>query len=299
MAKRDYYEILGVQKNSDSEEIKKAYRKVAMKYHPDKNPGDKAAEEKFKEASEAYAVLSDGEKRKRYDQFGHAGVEQGPGGFGAGGFDFESFAGGSFNDIFGDIFGDLFGGSGGGGRRRGGTRRRRGHDIQTDLEITLEEAFSGAEKVVSYATHDTCTTCTGSGVEKGKSKTNCPQCNGAGEIRFQQGFFSMSQACPRCEGSGQINPHPCKSCSGTGLERKKKQKKVNIPAGIDHGQKLKLTGEGDTAGPGSVPGDLYLQIRLKQHEFFRREENDLICEVPISISQAILGETIQVPTISG
>lgn len=280
MSKRDYYEILGVQKNASKDEIKKAYRKLAMKFHPDRNPDDASAEAKFKEASEAAEILLDETKRQRYDQFGHAGVE-GQSGFGAGGFG----AGGDFGDlgdIFGDLFGDMFGG-GGGGRRRGGgsrSRARRGEDLQMPIDITFEEAAFGVEKEI-YVTRNI--------VKEGTTPKTCTTCNGHGEIRRQQGFFTIAQPCPHCQGTGEI------------AERTKKRVKlsVKVPAGIDHGQRLKLSREGDVGAHGGPNGDLYVQVHIALHAFFVRDQFDVHCEVPITFSQAALGTEVEVPTLSG
>ncbi len=275
MSKRDYYEILGVQKGASKEEIKKAYRKLAMKYHPDRNPSPEG-EAKFKEASEAAEVLLNEEKRSRYDQFGHAGVD-GQGGFG-GGFG----AGGDFGDlgdIFGDLFGDMFGG---GGRRRGpgGRRARRGDDMQVGVEVTFEEAAFGCEKEVSIVKNV---------IKEGTTPQTCDMCQGHGEVRRQQGFFTISQTCPKCGGSGEIAQRV----------KKKSTLSVKIPAGIDTGQRLKLHGEGDVGGQGGPNGDLYVQVRIKVHEFFERDGFDVFCRVPITFSQAALGAEVEVPTLNG
>ncbi len=280
MSKRDYYEVLGVQKNASKDEIKKAYRKLAMKYHPDRNPDDAEAEAKFKEASEAAEILLDENKRSRYDQFGHAGVDGQAGGFGGGGFG----AGGDFGDlgdIFGDLFGDMFGGGGARGRRQGGrSRARRGEDLQLSLEVTFEEAAFGCEQDVSIVRNT---------IKEGTKPQTCTTCNGHGEIRRQQGFFTIAQPCPYCQGTGEI------------AERTKKKVKlsVKVPAGIDHGQRLKLSQEGDIGSNGGPNGDLYVQIRIKEHEFFERDGFDVYCDVPITFSQAALGAEVEVPTLSG
>lgn len=275
--KRDFYEILGVQKNATKDEIKKAYRKVAMKYHPDRNPDNPEAEAKFKEASEAAEILLDETKRSRYDQFGHAGVD-GQSGFGAGGFQGDF---GDLGDIFGDLFGDIFGGGARGGRRGGGrSRARRGENLQMTLDITFEEAAFGCEKEVSVVRNI---------VKEGTTPQVCTTCNGHGEIRRQQGFFTIAQPCPYCHGTGEV------------AERVKKKVKlsVTVPAGIDHGQRLKLSQEGDVGSHGGPNGDLYVQIRIEDHEFFIRDEFDVHCEVPITFSQAALGAMVGVPTLSG
>ena len=301
--KRDYYEILGLERSATPEEIKKAYRKLAVQFHPDKNPGDQKAEEKFKELSEAYEVLSDGQKRQMYDQFGHAaGAGQAGGGFGPGGFDFQGFGGASsMNDIFGDIFGDLFGGQAGGGRARGGRRRtgRPGGDLRTTVDITFEEAAFGAEKVITIPKSVACDTCTGSGAKPGTQPETCSQCGGRGEMSFQQGFFAITRPCSRCNGMGQTIPSPCGSCNGTGQTKKRSQIAVKIPAGVDTGQRLKLSGEGEAGEQGGAPGDLYVVINILPHDFFTRDEFDVICEVPITFIQAALGAEIEVPTLEG
>ena len=300
--KRDYYEVLGLGRDSSTEDIKKAYRRLAVQHHPDKNPGDKAAEEKFKELSEAYEILSDSKKRQMYDQFGHAaaGAGGGPGGFdfGAGGFG----GAGSVNDIFGDIFGDLFGGAGMGGTQRGRGRRRTGRpgaDLRTTVDITFEEAAFGTEKVISVMKPVLCETCEGSGAKPGTQAETCSQCGGRGEVAYQQGFFAISRPCPRCNGSGQIIPTPCDTCRGSGQVKKRAQIAVKIPAGIDTGQRLKLTGEGEAGERGGMPGDLYVVINILAHDFFTRDEFDVICDVPLTFTQAALGDEIEVPTLDG
>ncbi|MCM2324077.1 MAG: molecular chaperone DnaJ [Oligoflexia bacterium] len=300
MAKRDYYEVLGLARGASTEEIKKAYRKLAVQHHPDKNPGDKRAEESFKELSEAYEVLSDSQKRQMYDQFGHAAGAGGPGGMG--GFDFNQagFGGASINDIFGDIFGDLFGAAGPqgrrGGRRRGG---RPGADLRTTVDITFEEAAFGTEKVITIPKNVRCDTCEGSGSRPGTHPETCAQCGGHGEVSFQQGFFAITRPCPRCNGAGQTIPHPCGSCAGSGHVKKRMQLAVKIPAGVDTGQRLKLTGEGEAGDRGGMPGDLYVQINILPHEFFTREDFDVVCDVPITFTQAALGADLEVPTLEG
>lgn len=295
--KRDYYEILGVSKSASKEEIKKAYRKLAMQFHPDRNPDNKEAEARFKEASEAAEVLLDDQKKARYDQFGHAGMGQGagPGGFGGG------FSGdfGDLGDIFGDIFGEMMGGRGG---RRGGGRRSRaqmGEDLQTDMEVTFEEAAFGVEKEISIHKAVVCGDCHGTGAKKGSSPTTCDMCHGHGEVRRQQGFFTIAQTCPKCQGTGQMVKDPCGTCHGQGRSRRKETLSVKVPAGIDEGQRLKLSGQGDGGLHGGPAGDLYVQINLKDHDFFTRDGFDVICEVPISFSQAALGAEIEVPTLGG
>ncbi|MBT3983538.1 MAG: molecular chaperone DnaJ [Bacteriovoracaceae bacterium] len=292
--KKDFYDVLGVDRGADKASIKKTYRKLAMKFHPDRNPDDKDAESKLKEINEAASILLDDEKRKQYDQFGHAGLngQGGFGGFGAGGFQ-----GGDFGDIFGEIFGDFFGG-GGDSRRRGGrgSRAFNGDDLQTNLRVTFEEAAFGVEKSVALSRLVSCETCSGKG---GTGHSSCEYCNGYGEVRRQQGFFSISQTCPKCRGAGQVIKDPCRKCHGEGRAKKKVDLSIKVPAGIDHGQRLKLSGEGDRGLHGGYPGDLYVSIHLEEHEFFEREEFDVHCIVPISFSQAALGSEIEVPTLTG
>lgn len=298
-AKRDYYEILGVTKTSTKDEIKKAYRKLAMQYHPDKNPGNAEAEAKFKEASEAAEVLLDENKKARYDQFGHAGMNGaggGPGGFGGGGFQGDF---GDFGDIFGDIFGDMLGGRGG---RRGGGRRstgRPGDDLQMGIDLEFTEAAFGVEKTISVTKNVKCDTCDGSGAKPGSSPTTCDYCHGHGEVRRQQGFFTVSSTCPKCHGSGQMIKDPCGKCHGQGKFKKKVDLQVKVPAGIDQGQRLKLSNEGDAGSNGGPNGDLYVVINILPHKIFERDEFDVHCTVPISFSQAALGTEIEVPTLSG
>ncbi len=300
-AKRDYYEILGVAKGASAEELKKAYRKLAIQFHPDKNPGDKAAEEKFKELSEAYEVLTDPKKKQMYDQFGHAGM----GGAGMGG-GFEGFGGAggaSMNDIFGDIFGDLFGAGMGGARAGGGARRRSGgragSDLRTQVDITFEEAAFGAEKVLTVPRAVQCETCTGTGCKAGTKPENCGQCQGRGEVTFQQGFFAISRPCPKCNGAGQTIPNPCGTCRGSGQTQKRSQIAVKIPGGVDTGQHLKLTGEGEAGERGGPPGDLYVVINVLEHDFFTREDADVFCDVPVTFFQAAAGTELEVPTLEG
>lgn len=296
--KRDYYEILGITKGTSKEDIKKAYRKLAMQYHPDRNPDNPSAEAKFKEASEAAEVLLDDQKRARYDQFGHAGMGQGAGGFGgAGGFNGDF---GDLGDIFGDIFGEMMGGrgrrGGGGGRR---SRARMGEDLQAEMEISFEEAAFGVEKELHIQKAVTCGDCEGTGAKKGSTPTTCDMCHGHGEVRRQQGFFTIAQTCPKCQGSGQMVKEPCPTCHGQGRSRKRETLSVKVPAGIDEGQRLKLSGQGDGGAFGGPAGDLYVLIHIKEHELFKREEFDVVCDVPISFSQAALGAEIEVPTLSG
>lgn len=299
-SKRDYYEVLGVSRTANAEELKKAYRKLAIQFHPDKNPGNKEAEEKFKELSEAYEILTDPKRRQMYDQFGHAGLGGGPGGGTGGGF--EGFAGaGGFNDIFGDIFGDLFGAAAGGGGRGGRGRRRNmgrpGADLKTTVDITFEEAAFGAEKLIHISRQVGCQTCSGVGAKPGTQPETCKQCQGAGEVMMQQGFFAISRTCPACGGKGMKIPHPCVECHGAGTVRKKSQISVKIPPGVDTGQRLKLSGEGEVGENSGPAGDLYVVINILPHEFFQREEFDIICDVPITFTQATLGAEIDVPTL--
>jgi len=291
--KRDYYEVLDVHKNASETEIKKAFRKQAIQYHPDKNPGDKAAEEKFKELSEAYEVLSDAQKRAQYDQFGHAGVS-GAGGFsgGFGGFG----AGTPFGDIFGDIFSDIFGGGGG---SRGRSQGRRGDDLLYNLEITFEEAAFGVEKKIDVPFAKKCSACNGSGAKPGSEAKVCPTCRGAGQVRYQQGFFSVSKTCSHCNGEGKIVTDPCPDCRGKGTVKDTKTLSIKVPAGVETGSRLKSTGDGGQGVKGGPNGDLYVAINVKEHPIFQREDNDVICEFPISFIQAALGCEIEVPTLDG
>ena len=293
-AKRDYYEVLEVGKTASADEIKKAYRKKAVQYHPDKNPGDKASEEKFKEATEAYSVLSDGEQRAKYDQFGHAAFQ---GGGGGGGFSGD-FSG--FEDIFGDIFSSFFGGGfGGGGQGRRRSTGKPGRDLKYDLEVTFEEAAFGCEKQISINRRAACEGCSGSGAEVGSSAEKCPTCAGHGQVRMQQGFFTISQPCRSCSGSGQVIKNPCKKCSGSGYQSERKQLSVKVPAGIDAGQRLKLRSEGEAGVQGGSNGDLYVQIDIKSHPVFSREESEVFCQVEIPYTVAVLGDEIEVPTLEG
>ncbi|MCX7919989.1 MAG: molecular chaperone DnaJ [bacterium] len=296
--KRDYYEILGVSRDASLDEIKKAYRKLAMQFHPDRNPNNKEAEEKFKEASEAYEVLSDPEKRQRYDAYGHEGVRST---FSPGGFTWQDFH--HFSDIS-DIFGDLedFFGLGNifGGRSRR-TRRtiRRGADIQYELEITLEEAATGVEKKIDVPRHETCLDCRGTGAKQGTSPQSCPSCHGSGQQRYTQGFFTFAQTCTRCRGHGTVITDPCPQCRGTGLVEHIRSLSVKVHPGVDTGVRLRIRGEGESAPGGGQPGDLYVLINVKPHPIFERHENDLVCEVPITFTQAVLGAEIEVPTLDG
>lgn len=287
MSKRDYYEVLGVARNAGDDELKKAYRRCAMKHHPDRNPGDAAAEAAFKECKEAYEVLSDGGRRRMYDQHGHAAFEHGMGGGGPG------FGQADMGDIFGDIFGNIFGGGMGGGRGP-----RRGADIGYVMELSLEEAVGGIEKTIEVPTLDACDSCDGSGSADGRLET-CSTCQGRGQVRFQRGIFSMQQACPHCGGRGQTIANPCGDCHGQGRIEDTKTLQVKIPPGVDNGDRIRLAGEGEAGPAGSPSGDLYVDVRVREHEIFKREGDDLHCEVPIRISQAALGDTIRVPTLDG
>ncbi|MDM0003810.1 molecular chaperone DnaJ [Variovorax sp. J22G73] len=294
--KRDYYETLGVPKNASEEEIKKAYRKLAMKHHPDRNHGDtsKDAEAKFKEVKEAYEMLSDGQKRAAYDQYGHAGVDPNMrGGPGAEGF-------GGFAEAFGDIFGDVFGGGGGrGGRTSSGRQVFRGSDLSYAMEITLEEAAEGKTTEIRIPTWDECDTCHGSGAKPGTKPITCTTCHGAGAVQMRQGFFSVQQTCPTCHGSGKIIPEPCTVCHGQGKIKRNKTLEVKIRAGIDDGQRMRVTGSGEPGVNGGPPGDLYIEIRLKKHDIFERDGDNLHCVVPVSMTTAALGGEINVPTLKG
>lgn len=290
MSKRDYYEILGVARNAPDAEIKKAYRRLAMKHHPDRNPDDIAAEGSFKEAKEAYEVLTDPQKRSAYDHFGHAGVDPSM----AGGGGFQGNAGG-FADIFGDVFGDIFGG----GRRAGGRQVFRGADLRYNLELELEDAVRGTEVHIRVPKLERCEPCEGSGAKPGTSATSCPTCGGHGQVRMQQGFFSIQQTCPNCRGAGKIVTNPCPECQGQGRVRQAKTLLVKVPAGVDEGDQIRLSGEGEAGENGGPPGDLYVQIRLKPHAIFKREEDDLYCEMPISFATAALGGEVEIPTLDG
>jgi len=287
MAKRDYYEVLGVDRNADDAEIKKAYRRLAMKFHPDRNAGDGEAEEKFKEVKEAFEILSDRQKRSAYDQFGHAAVDSSAGGFGGAGSS-------GFGDIFDSVFGDIFGGGG-----RGGTRAYRGADLRYDLEMTLEEAVAGTEIKIRVPTLVGCETCDGKGSRSGRAPDTCSTCGGAGQVRMQQGFFSVQQTCPRCRGSGKMVADPCATCSGSGKTRGNKTISVKVPAGVDNGDRIRLSGEGEPGQNGGPPGDLYVNVVVKPHAIFSREESDLRCEVPIDFVTAALGGELDVPTLEG
>lgn len=287
MSKRDYYEILEVSRTATDQEIKSSYRKLALKFHPDRNQGDKTAEEKFKEAAEAYAILSDGDKRARYDRFGHAGVG------GAQGFDPSQFSG--FEDIFGGL-GDIFGFGGGGGRRAG---PQRGADLRYDLEIRFEQSAKGVETTIQIPRHESCETCKGNGAAPGSSPTACPQCRGTGQLRYQQGFFTVARTCGQCRGAGKVITKPCASCRGQGTIEQMRKLTVKIPPGIATGQRLRLAGEGEAGSLGGPPGDLYVVIFVREHEFFQRDGNDLHCTVPLAFTTLALGGDIKVPGLDG
>ena len=300
MAKRDYYEILGINRDASAEELKKAYRKMAVKYHPDKNPGDKAAEENFKELSHAYEILSDPQKRAAYDQYGHAAFDpRSRGGFGGGG---------GFHDPF-DIFRDVFGGGGGsgtifedlfgGGQRRDPSGAQRGSDLRYDLEIDFEEAAHGCEKEITVSKPETCEHCHGSGAETGSKRRTCPTCGGRGQIISARGIFSIAQTCGHCEGTGSVIEKPCHTCRGAGRHEKKSKIKLRIPAGVDTGARLRSAGNGEGGVRGGSPGDLYVILHVRAHDIFQRDGDDLLCEVPIGFSQATLGTELEVPTLNG
>jgi molecular chaperone DnaJ len=291
MEKRDYYEVLGVGRDADADSLKKAYRKLAMQYHPDRNPGDAEAEAKFKEAAEAYEVLKDPQKKGAYDRFGHAAFEGGAGpGAGAGGFDFAS----GFSDIFDEVFGDFMGGRSGGGRSAG-----RGADLRYNLEISLEDAFNGRSVEIRVPTSVECEACSGSGAEGGAKPTTCGTCSGYGKVRSQQGFFTIERTCPSCGGHGQVIDDPCRACSGNGRVHKEKTLSVNIPAGVDDGTRIRLADEGEAGMRGAPAGDLYIFLQVKPHELFEREGSDIFCRVPIPMTTAALGGSVDVPTIDG
>ncbi len=295
MAKRDYYDILGVAKNASEEDIKKAYRKLAMKHHPDRNQGDdaKKSEDKFKEVKEAYEMLSDGQKRAAYDQYGHAGVDPNAGV--GGGFRGGDAAGG-FAEAFGDIFGDIFSG---GARRGGGQQVYRGSDLSYAMEITLEEAANGKDAQIRIPSWDSCDTCHGSGAKPGTNAKTCATCNGAGTVHIRQGFFSIQQTCPHCHGSGKIIPEPCTTCNGAGKIKRQKTLEVKIPGGINEGMRIRSAGNGEPGTNGGPAGDLYIEIRIKEHDIFERDGDDLHCTVPVSFTTVALGGAIEVPTLAG
>ncbi len=293
MSKRDYYEILNVSKTATDAEIKKAFKRAAMKLHPDRNQDDpETAEVKFKETKEAYDILSDAQKRAAYDQFGHAGVDPssaaGAGGFGGSG---------NFSDVFGDVFGDIFGGGRGGGG--GGSQMYRGADLQYNLDLSLEDAAKGTEVKIKIPTKVACSSCSGTGAKKGTSPVTCSTCGGQGQVRMQQGFFSLQQTCPRCHGKGKMIKDPCGSCAGTGQKKKEKTLSVKVPAGVDTGDRIRLSGEGESGENGGPSGDLFVQMHMKPHPIFKRDGSDLYCDVPISITKASLGGEIEVPTLNG
>ena len=290
MSKQDFYELLGVAKDAGAEDLKKAYRKQAMQFHPDRNPGDKAAEQKFKEVSEAYEVLKDDQKRAAYDRFGHAAFENGGGGGRPGG-DFGFGAG--FADIFDEMFGDFMGG------RRGQQGGARGNDLRYNLEITLEEAFKGSQTTVRVPSLAPCEACNGTGANAGSKPVNCPTCQGNGRVRAQQGFFTIERTCPSCHGAGKVIENPCKPCSGQGRVRREKALSVNIPAGVEDGTRIRLAGEGEAGMRGSQPGDLYIFLAVKPHRLFQRDGANVHCRVPISMATAALGGQVEVPTIEG
>ena len=290
MSKSDYYEVLGVSKDASERDIKKAYKRLAMKYHPDRTAGDKDLEAKFKEVKEAYEVLTDSQKRQMYDQYGHAAFEQGGGGHGGG------FGGGhgDFGDIFGDVFGDIFGG---GGRRQ--SRQQRGSDLRYNMDLSLEEAVRGKEVEIKVPTWVSCKPCDGSGAKAGSKPKTCTTCHGAGQVQMRQGFFAVQQTCPTCQGTGQIISDPCDSCHGQGRVEKTKTLSVKIPAGVDTGDRIRLSGEGEAGMHGAPAGDLYVQVSVREHPIFQRDGNNLYCEVPISFTTAALGGEIEVPTLDG
>ncbi len=290
MAKEDYYDVLGVQRGADDDDLKKAYRKLAMKYHPDRNQGDAAAEAKFKEINEAYDVLQDEEKRTAYDQFGHAAFEAGggPGGFGAGGF-----GAGGFTDIFDEMFGDFT------GNRRGAQSQGRGSDLRYNMKINLEDAFKGRETRIRVPTSVACPDCSGSGAAKGSNPVACTTCHGHGKVRAQQGFFTIERTCNACKGTGQMIQNPCATCSGAGRARKEKTLSVNIPAGVEDGTRIRLSGEGEAGSRGAPTGDLYIFVSVNQHHLFERDGANIYCQVPIPMTTAALGGAVQVPTVDG
>ena len=293
MAKRDYYEVLGVNKSANKDEIKKSYRKLALKYHPDKNKGDKCAEEKFKEASEAYHVLSDDKRKANYDQFGHAAFQGAGGQGGFGNFDFSS----SFSDIFEDVFGDF--GFGSSGRSRRGRSNNRGNDLRYDISIDLDDAFTGTEKKINYTTYKKCKTCSGAGSKPGSKPSACGYCGGQGRVRSSQGFFTIQQTCPECGGEGEKITNPCNNCSGAGKTQSNESVSVKIPKGVDDGTRIRIAGKGEAGSKGGSSGDLYLFVSVEPHNIFKRSEENLYYELPISFTDAALGATVEVPSIDG
>ena len=289
MSKRDYYQVLDVPRTATEADIKKAYRRLAMKFHPDRNPGDHEAEDKFKEAKEAYEILTDAQKRAAYDQYGHAGVDGMRGGGGPG-FDPRD----AFGDIFGDVFGDIFGGG-----RRGRSQVFRGADLRYELELDLEQAVFGDTASIDFTTLSECEECSGSGSAKGSKPETCDTCRGAGQVRMQQGFFTVQQTCPRCHGRGQVVSDPCGKCRGQGRVRKQKTLSVKVPAGVDTGDRIRLSGEGEAGRNGGPAGDLYVEVRVREHAIFERDGAHLSCEVPVSFARAALGGSIEVPTLDG
>ncbi|MBM3297700.1 MAG: molecular chaperone DnaJ, partial [Candidatus Aminicenantes bacterium] len=296
MAKRDYYQVLGIARQAGPEEVKKAYRQKALQYHPDRNPGDPEAEEKFKEAAEAYSVLCDTRKKSIYDRYGHEGL-RGEGFSGFEGFDPSVFD--DFQDILGSFFGFSFGDFFGGGRRTRRSSAQPGRDLALDLEITLEEAWAGTERDVSLNRAETCPVCRGSRLKPGTQKSGCPSCQGRGQVRHQQGFFTISRTCPHCRGEGEVISDPCPECGGAGRQRKKKTIHLRIPAGVDDGARLRLAGEGEAGEGNASPGDLYVRVVLRPHEHFERRDNDLFCQVAVSFTQAALGAVLDIPTFEG
>ena len=292
MSKRDYYEVLGVEKGADKNDVKRAYRKLAMKFHPDRNPNDEKAAENFREVTEAYEVLSDESKRSRYDQYGHAGVDDQMGGFGSGGFQ-GSHAYQDFGDLFGNVFGDAFGFGGGGGPSN------QGADLRYNLTISLEEASVGKEVELEIPKHEHCDTCSGSGARPGTNPVPCSTCGGHGQVQMQQGFFAVRRTCPSCQGSGKKIESPCVSCGGSGRKKVKKNLKVKVPAGVYDGAQVRVTGEGEVGEQGGIAGDLFIVIKIKAHSMFEREGADLHCEMPITFPQATLGAEVDAPTLDG
>ena len=291
MSKRDYYEVLAIAKDANEAAIKKAFKRMAMKFHPDRNQDNPEAEDKFKEAKEAYDILSDAQKRAAYDQYGHAGVDPSAGGgYGAGA------GAGNFSDIFGDVFGDIFGGGGGGGGR---SRAYRGSDLRYNMELNLEEAVSGTTIKIKIPTLVGCKTCAGSGAKKGSSPVTCTTCGGTGQVRIQQGFFSVQQTCPHCHGQGKTISDPCGDCHGQGRIEERKTLSVKVPAGVDNGDRIRLSGEGEAGENGGPSGDLYVQMHVKPHTIFERQDSNLLCQVPISLTTAALGGDLEVPTLNG